>query len=309
MNAMLRHASLAVVALAGPLFASAGAFAQSAAAATGPWARMPVLPTTCFENVATNTADPFYMRLEAAKAAIAADRERQAAINAQIEEEFRNIDPMVKAQRMQQWMMSHPQEAMAYMQAAQAAPALGHAEQEAHEQQRRSRAEAWQALKQSYDRARIEAYAPIEARRKALAGRVGYTYSATPKDLVEPWMHFFQDPGTSSTDWNEGESISGELDRKYKALCPQWWGANGRFHAHLHGEKQWFMGERTRYLTRFDAPKLQQYAIMNTPAASYRSTAAQQAAVEYLDLVYKVFGERDTVSRCDRPRDCDGTYP
>ena len=78
-------------------------------AATGPWARVPAFPTGCYQNVAPNTADPFYANLEAAKAAVTADRERQVAINAQIEQEFNSIDPMEMAQRMQQWMMSNPQ--------------------------------------------------------------------------------------------------------------------------------------------------------------------------------------------------------
>ncbi len=285
------------------------AYAQTAAAATGPWAKVPAFTTTCFEYVAANTADPFYARLDAAKAAISADRDRQDAINAGIEEAFRNIDPMVKAQRMQQWMMANPQEAMAYMQSAQAAPAQAQQELQSLDQQRRSRAAAWAALKQSYDHARISAYAPIEARRKALAGRIGYAYSAAQKDLVEPWVNFYQDPSTSGADWNDGEAISAGFDQRYRALCPQWWGANGKFHTYLQGEKQWFMNERTLYLAKFDAPKLQQYAMMNTPAASYRSTAAQQAALEYLDLAYKVFNERDTLTRCEQPRNCDGAYP
>jgi hypothetical protein len=156
---------------------------------------------------------------------------------------------MEKAQRMQQWMMSNPQEAMAYMQAAQAAPA--------------------------------------EARRKVLAGKLGYKYSSAPKDLVNPFMGFAADPSTPRVDWNEAESISSALDQKYKALCPQ----------------------RIPYLEKFDAPKLQNYAMMSTPAATYRSNATLTAVHEYLDLAWKVFSQRDSASRCEVPSYCDGTYP
>jgi hypothetical protein len=220
-----------------------------AVVAAGPWAKVPALPTSCFQRAAANQPDPFYARLEAAKTAVAADIEKQSAINRKIEEEFNNIDPMEKAQRMQQWMMSNPQEAMAYMQAAQAAPA--------------------------------------EARRKVLAGKLGYKYSSAPKDLVNPFMGFAADPSTPRVDWNEAESISSALDQEYKALCPQ----------------------RIPYLEKFDAPKLQNYAMMSTPVATYRSNATLTAVHEYLDLAWKVFSQRDSASRCEVPSYCDGTYP
>jgi hypothetical protein len=242
-----------------------------AVVAAGPWAKVPALPTSCFQRAAANQPDPFYARLEAAKTAVAADIEKQSAINRKIEEEFNNIDPMEKAQRMQQWMMSNPQEAMAYMQAAQAAPA--------------------------------------EARRKVLAGKLGYKYSSAPKDLVNPFMGFAADPSTPRVDWNEAESISSALDQKYKALCPQWWRANGKFHAYMKLQKNWFVRERIPYLEKFDAPKLQNYAMMSTPAATYRSNATLTAVHEYLDLAWKVFSQRDSASRCEVPSYCDGTYP
>jgi hypothetical protein len=122
-------------------------------------------------------------------------------------------------------------------------------------------------------------------------------------------VNFYYDPGTPDADWVEGEKINAALDSAYKALCPQWWGANGKFHAYLKGQRDWYVGQRVPYLEQQDGSKLQQYAIMSTPTASYRSTAPEQAALEYLDVVYKVLGERDTASRCDRPKNCDGAYP
>ena len=185
MRTNFRRAPLAAAAFA--CLSASAALAQTPAAA-GPWAKVPALPTTCFQSIATNQPDPFYARLEAAKTAIAADIDRQQAINAKIEEDFNNIDPMEKAQRMQQWMMSNPQEAMAFMQAAQAAPAQASQELESLEQQRQSREAEWNALKKSYEDARIAAYAPAEARRKVLAGKLGYEYGSPPKDLVNPFL-------------------------------------------------------------------------------------------------------------------------
>jgi hypothetical protein len=48
---------------------------------------------------------------------------------------------------------------------------------------------------------------------------------------------------------------------------------------------------------------------MNTPAATYRSTAQFTAVNEYLDRILKVYNERDVMARCPAPRDCDGGYP
>jgi hypothetical protein len=278
--------------------------AAKAPAAAGPSAKIPAFPTSCFQSVATNQPDPFYAKLEAAQAAIAADRDRQAAINEQIAQDFINIDPMEKAQRMQQWMMSNPQEAMAYAQAAQAAPTEGAAIERAREQQRQSQEAAWNALMKSYVDARVKAYAPTEGRRRALAEKFGFAYSTAPEDLAKGFTNYNSD-AMSQADFAERESISAEIDRAYKALCPQWWGANGKFHAYLKSQKESFARDRVAYLEKLEAPKLRQYAIMNTPAASYKSTAPQQAALEYLDLVQKVFNERDSFMRCD-PSYCDG---
>ena len=306
MNSIHFRAPLAAAALA--CLCSSIAVAQ-APAATGPWAKVPPLSTACFQYVAGNTADPFYGKLEAAKAAVAADRDRQLAINAKIEEEFNTIDPMEQANRMQQWMMSHPQEAMAMMQAAQAAPAEAQQASQSAEQQHQARAAERKTLETGYEDARIQAYAPAATRHKALAARLGHPYSGKREELLVPTGMFAQDPGNSNADWLDAEVIDADVDRAYKALCPQWWGANGKFHAYLKNEKNWFVQERIPSLEKYDAPRLQKYAMMSTPAATYKSTATQQAVIEYMDLVQQVLNERDSSSRCENPKACDGTYP
>ena len=140
MNAIRIRAHFAAAACACLLTSSALAQTPAKAparapVAAGPWAKVPAFPTGCFEYVDDNQADPFYAKLEAAETAIKSDIDRQEAINEKIAEEFRNIDPMEQAQRMQQWMMSNPQEAMAFVQAAQNAPASGQADQQAFQQQ------------------------------------------------------------------------------------------------------------------------------------------------------------------------------
>jgi hypothetical protein len=273
--------------------------AVRAPAAAGPWAKVPPPSTLCYQYTATNVEDPYYAKHEAAKTAIAADRDAQLAINAKIKEEFDNIDPMEQAQRMQQWMMDNPQEAMAHMQAAQNAGLHAPTNLQTAVAEQEAKKAEWNALKKSYDDARAKAYAPLQARRKAFApDTTAAAYLVVPIFLPE------SDAGAV-----EGETITGQYDRAYKALCPQWWGANGKFQAYLKKEKDRFATERTAELANADATKLQQYAMFSTPAATYRSIAAHEAALEYLDLAYKVYGEREIVTGCETPRSCDGAYP
>jgi hypothetical protein len=280
------------------LFAWSPSFAQ---AAGGPWAKVPPLSTLCY-GFAGEEWEPFIGKLEAAKAAIQADREKQEAINAKIQEDFQSIDPMEMASRMQQWMMSNPEEAMKFMQGAQAVAEQLPEELEAHRQRELARDAEWNSLVKRYEDARIQAYAPAQARLDALRGK-----TTKREDLLYP--SFMGDPSDSQAEWAAGEAANAAADKAYQALCPQWWGANGQFHAYLKQQRNWFVSERIPELERGDAPRIQQYAIMNTPAASYRSTAEFQGVTEYLDLVWKVYRVRDSKPRCTETHTCDGAYP
>jgi hypothetical protein len=295
MNAMRLRAPLAAAALV-CLFASPPSFAQ--AAASGAWAKVPALSTRCY-SFAGEDRELFYGKLEAAKAAIQADREKQDATNAKIEEDFRSIDPMEMASRMQQWMMSNPDEAMKFMQGQQAMAEAVPQELDALAEETKARDAEWNALVKSYEDALIAAYAPMNAS----LDKLGYGKRAERKDLLYP--SFMGDPGMSHAEWAEGERINAAADQAYQSLCPQWWGASGKFPAYLKKQKDWFVKERIPNLERGDAPRLQQYAIMNTPAASYRSTAELQGVAEYLDLLWNVFNERDSWPRCRHAFDCD----
>ena len=278
---------------------------QAQAPAAGPWAKVPAFPTTCYQGDSINP-DPFFARVEAAKAAVGADRERQEAINGNIQEAYSKIDPMEMATQMQQWMMDNPQQAMAQMQAAQAAPAGVQAALADQEQQRKSRDAEWKALVKRYDDALLAAYAPGEARWKAVNDKLGLGYS-NPANLpsrVGQW-----DPGDGPPDWAiaEAHAIRREFDRAYQAICPQWWGPTGQFAAYMKREKAWFQQKRIPLLESGDATSLQMYSMMNTPAATWRSTGAHQGVEEYLDLAWKVYQLRRSVPNCNHKFDCPGT--
>lgn len=300
MSAMHVRAPLAAAAVA-CLLGSSPTFAQSASA---PWAKVPPLSTLCYQwaGDAWDVSEPFIGKLEAAKAAITADLEKQDAINWKIQEEFQSIDPMEMASRMQQWMMSNPEEAMKFMQGQQAMAEQVTDDVNALQEREKARDAEWKALVKRYEDARIQAYAPAQARLDAVRGK-----TTKRENLLYP--SFMGDPSDSHAVWAEGEAVNAAADKAYQAMCPQWWGANGQFHAYLKQQKAWFINERIPELERVDAPKLQQYAIMNTPAASYRSTAEMKGVIEYLDLAWKVFAERDSKPRCTATHTCDGAYP
>jgi predicted secreted protein len=272
------------------------------AAPAGAWAKVPPLSTLCY-GFAGEEWEPFIGRLEAAKAAIQADRDKQDAINAKIEEDFRSIDPMEMASRMQQWMMSNPEEAMKFMQGQQAMAEQVTADVNALQEREQARDAEWKALVKRYEDALIQAYGPVQARLDAMRG----SKTTDRKDLLYP--SFFGDPSMSDAEWAAGEAANAAADNAYQALCPQWWGANGQFHAYLKKQKAWFIQQRIPELERNDAPRLQQYAIMNTPAASYRSTAPLKGVTEYLDLVWKVYRVRDSKPRCTATHTCGGAHP
>ena len=300
MSAMYVRAPLAAAAAA-CLFGSSASFAQ---AASGPWTKVPPLSTLCYQYSGDewDAWEPFFGKLEAAKAAITADREKQDAINWKIQEEFQSIDPMEMASRMQQWMMSNPEEAMKFMQGTQAVAEQLPEELEARRQRELARDAEWKALVKRYEDARIQAYAPVQARLDALREK-----TTKRQDLLYP--KFMGDPSDSPEVWAAGEAANAAADKAYQALCPQWWGANGEFHAYLNQQKAWFINERIPELAEEDAPKLQQYAIMSTPAATYRSTAELKGVLEYIGLVDGVFRERDSQPRCSSRHSCGGAYP
>jgi hypothetical protein len=105
----------------------------------------------------------------------------------------------------------------------------------------------------------------------------------------------------------EGYAIRREFDRAYQAICPQWWGPTGHFQAYMKKERTWFQQKRIPFLESGDTTSLQMYSMMNTPAATWRSTGAHQGVEEYLDLAWKVYQLRRNVPNCNHKFDCPGT--
>jgi hypothetical protein len=279
------RARLLAVAL-GSLLCAPVAFSQPA---TGPWAKVPPLTTACYYGT-----DTFDAKLEAAVAAVQADRDRQLAINKQVEDEYKSIEPMEMASRMQQWMMSNPQEAMKYMQGVQAVgedfnagmPAINAATQRFAAEQK--------DLAKRYNASLDKAYAPGHAKHAALKTKIG-----TP--LEYPTV---KDPGTPDWAMAEENVIMRELDQAYSAHCPQWWAAAGPVQAWLKTYRTWLTNEWIPLHDRLGSQNAQTFAMMGTPSASWKTVSAQDAVIKYLEAVGNVYGLRREKPRCDAA-DCN----
>ncbi len=279
MSAIHIRAPLVAVVLA--LLCAAEASAQ--AAATGPFAKVPAFPTACYAG-----NDPFVAKIGAAKTSVQADVENQTAVNATIEEAYRNIDPMEMSSRMQQWMMSNPQEAMKYMQAAQS---LGQSQDQLHGLLAEEGAfnEEKQGLPARYQSALKQAYALADARQAALDKKVEAAGQCEGRHI-----------GCNMTDadWAEHDAIQKQRDAAYQATCAQYFGAAGQVPGYLKRYREWLLTKRLPYAQRGADAKLSQFAIMNTPAASWQSTDPGERAVKYMSDAESLYGLRDSAPNC-----------
>lgn len=255
------------------------------AATTGPWAKVPALTTVCYYE-----ADPFEAKLTAALAAVNAGRTRQLAINKKIEGEHKGLDPMEMASRMQQWMMSNPQEATKYMQGLQGIGDDFNARMpEMIAAQQRFDDEA-KALLKRYQTALDAAYAPGYARHAALKKKLG----------VDPGYPTVKDESGSTPAWAvaEEDAAMRQLDAAYATNCPQWFGAAGQVPAWLKTYRAWLTKDFIPFNQGLASQNAQTYAIMGTPAATWKDTAEYDGVIKYLEAVGQVYGNRRPQPRC-----------
>jgi hypothetical protein len=227
-------------------------------------------------------------KLEQAYASVSAEHAKQTAINEKIREEYNNIDPMELAQRMQAKMMEDPERAQQYMQLIQSLGASMQTEVPATSQKEtQMQAESKDAI-QRYRAAQQKAYGPANARWKVLTQKLGAPESAGGID----------DPSTPDWAYAEQAAIRSEWDKADAAICPQWWGAGGEVHAFMKRYKDWLVQERVPLWEKHDAQTAANYEMVSTPAASYRSLAAMEAAQDYIKLAQQLFGHREWEPRC-----------
>jgi hypothetical protein len=278
---LIRIGALLSTAAFGLLLGSATASAQTPA--TGPFAKAPALPTACYLK-----DDPFSDKVAAATETTQADIDRQKAVNQKIEEDFNNIDPMEKAQRMQQWMMSNPQEAMKWAQAQQqlgadtqtVGPEINAASMQFENEKKELVAGYGAALKQ--------AAAPADARMEAMNAKLGPSGCGVGDSECspEPWVIA------------EYNAIQKLRDTNYQGVCATYWSATGQVAGYLKRYRDWLSTTWIPSWIKTDEARLAQYAIMNTPAASWKSTVPQETALMYLESARGLYAQRLNEPRC-----------
>ena len=282
---------LLVAALAGLAGASA---LDAQPAATGPWAKVPALPTACYSG-----QDQWWDQNNAALEAVQQARYKQAEANAAIHQKLNDAmaaDPMAMVQALQQKMMDDPQNAQKYIEQMVAQGQQAQAEvpaQSAKEQQ--LEAESKTVIKQ-YEAALTQAMGPANARWNALKKKMGISMdSLGPGELGVPdWA------------WAEWEVILRERDSAYAANCAKWWTATGQIHAYMKRYKDYLVQERTPYLQKFsDQPVLDQFKMMDISSAGYRTTADYEAAEDYIKMASTLFDQRNQRPHCTAPDHCE----
>lgn len=261
------------------------AAASTAQSATDPWTRAVALPTACYTS-----QDQFSAQASTALETLAAERDRQAEINKEIDAQVQSVaeqDPMELARRMQENMMKDPQNAQRYMESLGVTdPNAAHAER-MHSLDRRAQWDTEEKnLLASYQAARRAAFMPSHAKFMALRKKLGIT---------EGWG---VGEGASASAYAEYDAIKREADQAYAAFCPQWWGANGSMKAFIARYKNYLVTERIPDEQKTDTQRTASYAMLNTPAGSYRSLATMNAVQDYMKLAQRLYGERQTEAYC-----------
>jgi hypothetical protein len=196
---------------------------------------------------------------------------------------------MEKAARMQQWMMDNRQEAMAYMQGVQAVGTEEPAKIKADQEQAAKFETDREVVIADYAAAMRKLDAPMDARldamNKKLSANDGCTYGAI---------------GCSDPPWavSEYAAIQKARDAAYAAACPDWWGATGKITTYMKRYEDWLTGTHVPYLVSLEVHRTNQYAILGTPAASYRSVEPYKAAVKYMDAASVLYQLRPESPHC-----------
>lgn len=262
----MRPAALVLLATLVPAHAAEG---------PDPWRRVPALPTTCYQ------ADGFEARVAAARADLDRDLERQKQVNERLTEQIKSIDPMELAQRQQQFMMDHPQEAMALMQRnANLGETFSNDEVAAHEA-RTKLDEDLSALDGRYKAALDVALKPIHAKFTDLEARAQKDPVRTEAgDFYAAW---------AVKEWN---ALTVEENAAYERVCATWWSASGPYQDWLTKLRANLAASIPRREEAENVGAGFMVQLVSSPTATYRPTAPLNAVRDYMDGVDKVLARR-----------------
>jgi hypothetical protein len=264
-----------------------------AARAASPWAKVPALPTACYQS-----QDQYREQNDAALDAVQNAHYAQDEINDGIRQNATDTfgnDPMAVAQRMQQAMMNDPQNARKAMEQMMQSHEQAQIEAPAQQEKEQQLEAESKTLVRQYKAALTKAQASGNARWTALKKRYGLDADANHpgESGVPDWV------------WAEWYVIQREWDAGYAANCAQWWSATGPIHGYLKRYKDYLVLERIPYEKEYlDKPALDHYQTIGVDATGWRTTTDYEAVEDYLKMARTLFDERATAANCTRPTDC-----
>ena len=247
--------------------------APAAPAAADPWGRIPPLPAGCYRE------DDYETKLYETRVAIERDEAAQQQINEGLSRRMGELGPEL-ATKMQEFMMAHPQESMALLQAQQSAGDAVNGAFEETQARAKAMREELVAIHARYKADLERVNAPIEKKLKDLDARaervvVGEGYAYSPRSA------------------KEFNTISAEGDAAYEKLCAAYWTVTGAYPEWLKR----FKGLLVEQIPRNEAAQDANFALMmrmlSTPEATYKPTASFNFARQYIQEADQIFRNRD----------------
>jgi hypothetical protein len=245
------------------------------ATAIDPWTKVPAAPTTYFRDL------DFSQRLHSLAIELQDLRRQQEEINTSIQMEYQKLGPMEIVNRMNAFMMKDPQRAMKMMEAQQATASQVTGTVTSRDAVKKERETELEELGAAY-KAEMEAAAkPYQAKRDEIrkTGAVSVLAGAD-------WAF-----KTKADETAYNEQV-GKQNADISARSVAWFGPSGKFTAWLAKYRSTVIDPMARGDEAIDGIAASQFAIMETPAAAYRSTAQMKAAQEYLEVMRKVYDLR-----------------
>ena len=243
------------------------------ATAADPWRKVPAAPTTYFRDL------DFSQRLHTLAVELQDQRRQQEEINTRITAEYQKLGPMEIVNRMNAFMMKDPQKAMKMMEAQQATATQ--LDPVAIDAAKRERNAEFEQLRAAFQTEMEAAAKPYQAQREEI--------KKTGTVLVLAGADWAFKTKAAETAFNE------QIDKEnadISARSAAWFGPSGKFTAWLASYRSTVIDPMARGEEGIDGLKVAQFAMMETPAGAFRSTAQIQAAREYLQAMERVYDLR-----------------
>jgi len=250
-----------VVATLGLWLMSGSSSLSAQASGTDAWSRVPAVPSTCYWTDGANE------KLTKAKEAVNTEIGRQQEINTGIQQRVNQVDPMVKQQRMQSFLMKNPQQAQ---QVIMAWNASGSDIQGTMGGQDYRKDAEFKELVDQFKAAIDVALAPTQASIAKLWDT---------KSKQAEGGRYLPDPA----DQAKYKSLVGQLNTEYEKVCGAWFGSTGKFTGWFRNHKAYLSTEVIPKEEKLDKSREEMNTLMlDAKPEGYRSTAAMEEVLDYV---------------------------